>query len=189
MVQLTRIYTRGGDAGKTSLGDGSRVPKTSIRVESYGTVDELNAIIGTVRLHTQADSETDRILSRIQNDLFDLGADLCTPEQEAPEYPPLRIADSQVTRLEQEIDSMNAELEPLKSFILPGGSPASTYLHLARTVARRAERAMVALAIEEPVSDSAMKYINRLSDHHFVMSRWLNKDQGGDVLWVPGQHR
>lgn len=189
MVQLTRIYTRGGDAGKTSLGDGSRVPKTCPRVESYGTVDELNAIIGTVRLHTADNAEADAILSRIQNDLFDLGADLCTPEQEEPKYPPLRIAETQVTRLEREIDDMNAQLQPLKSFVLPGGAPAAAHLHLARTVARRAERAMVALAVDEPVSDAAMKYINRLSDHHFVMSRWLNIDHGGDVLWVPGQHR
>jgi cob(I)alamin adenosyltransferase len=189
MVQLTRIYTRGGDTGDTSLGDGSRVRKTAVRVEAYGTVDELNAVIGMVRLYTGDQPDADAMLSRIQNDLFDLGADLCTPEQESPKYPPLRMVEGQVTRLEAEIDRMNADLQPLKSFVLPGGTPSATHLHLARTVARRAERAMVSLAADEPVSEIALRYVNRLSDHHFVMSRWLNDRGAGDVLWVPGQHR
>ena len=140
MVQLTRIYTRGGDKGQTSLGDGRRVPKHDLRVASYGTVDEVNSIVGLVRLSTADAPEIDAMLSRIQNDLFDLGADLCTPEQESPQYPPLRIVDTQVDRLEHEIDAMNAELSPLKTFVLPGGTPAAAHLHLARTVSRRAER-------------------------------------------------
>jgi len=189
MVKLTRIYTRGGDRGQTSLGDGHRVPKHDPRVAAYGTVDEANAVIGLVRLHTADQPETDAMLARIQNDLFDLGADLCTPEAEDPAYPPLRILESQVDRLEAEIDAMNADLAPLNSFILPGGSPAAAHLHLARTVVRRAERLMTGLAEVEPVSPAAVKYANRLSDHLFVLSRKLNANGTADVLWVPGANR
>ncbi|MFC5359465.1 cob(I)yrinic acid a,c-diamide adenosyltransferase [Azospirillum himalayense] len=189
MVKLTRIYTRGGDRGQTSLGDGRRVPKHDPRVTAYGTVDEANAVIGLVRLHTADQPETDAMLSRIQNDLFDLGADLCTPEAEDPAYPPLRILESQVDRLEAEIDAMNADLAPLNSFILPGGSPAAAHLHLARTVVRRAERLMTELAEVEPINPAAVKYANRLSDHLFVLSRKLNANGAADVLWVPGANR
>jgi cob(I)alamin adenosyltransferase len=189
MVQLTRIYTRGGDKGQTSLGDGKRVPKHDLRVASYGTVDEVNSVIGLARLSTADKHEIDAMLSRIQNDLFDLGADLCTPEQENPQYPPLRIIDAQVDRLEREIDAMNAELAPLKSFVLPGGTPAAAHLHLARTVSRRAERLMTKLAEHEQVGAPALKYINRLSDHLFVLSRYVNDKGALDVLWVPGANR
>ncbi|AWJ91754.1 ATP:cob(I)alamin adenosyltransferase (plasmid) [Azospirillum baldaniorum] len=189
MVKLTRIYTRGGDRGQTSLGDGRRVPKHDPRVTAYGTVDEANAVIGLVRLHTADQPETDAMLARIQNDLFDLGADLCTPESEDPPYPPLRILESQVDRLEAEIDAMNADLAPLNSFILPGGAPAAAHLHLARTVVRRAERLMTELAEVEPVNPAAVKYANRLSDHLFVLSRKLNANGTADVLWVPGANR
>ncbi|SMH36970.1 cob(I)yrinic acid a,c-diamide adenosyltransferase [Azospirillum agricola] len=198
MVKLTRIYTRGGDAGETSLGDGSRVPKHDRRVAAYGTVDEANAAVGLARLHTGADAMggrpeiapgIDAMLGRIQNDLFDLGADLCTPEEPDPKYPPLRVLQSQVDRLEAEIDAMNADLAPLTSFILPGGSPAAAHLHLARTVARRAERLMTDLARHEPVNPAALKYINRLSDHLFVLGRVVNGNGAGDVLWVPGANR
>ncbi|AWK88972.1 cob(I)yrinic acid a,c-diamide adenosyltransferase [Azospirillum thermophilum] len=189
MVKLTRIYTRGGDAGETSLGDGTRVPKHDLRVTAYGTVDEANAAIGIARLHTAGMAEVDAMLGRIQNDLFDLGADLCTPEEPEPKYPPLRVVQSQVDRLEREIDAMNAELAPLTSFILPGGSPAAAHLHLARTVARRAERHMTALSRTETVNPVALKYVNRLSDHLFVLSRHVNDRGAGDVLWVPGGNR
>lgn len=189
MVKLTRIYTRGGDRGQTSLGDGRRVPKHDPRVTAYGTVDEANAVIGLVRLHTADQPEIDAMLSRIQNDLFDLGADLCTPEAEDPAYPPLRILESQVERLEAEIDAMNADLAPLNSFILPGGAPAAAHLHLARTVVRRAERLMTELADLAPVNPAAVKYANRLSDHLFVLSRKLNANGAADVLWVPGANR
>ena len=187
MVQLTRIYTRGGDKGQTSLGDGSRVDKHDLRVAAYGTVDEANGIIGLARLHTQG--EPDAMLGRIQNDLFDLGADLCTPEQDAPKYPPLRIQEAQVERLESEIDGLNADLGKLTSFILPGGSPASAYLHLGRTVIRRAERLITQLMTVEPVNPAALRYANRLSDHLFVLARWLNDKGRDDVLWVPGANR
>lgn len=187
MVRLTRIYTRGGDAGETSLGDGARVSKSSTRVAAFGTVDEANSAVGIARLHATGDA--DAMLGRIQNDLFDLGADLCTPEEENPKYPPLRISDRQVERLEHEIDAMNEKLAPLDSFILPGGSPAAAYLHLARTVARRAERLIVELAAAEPVNPAAVRYANRLSDHLFVLSRHLNEDGRRDVLWVPGSNR
>jgi cob(I)alamin adenosyltransferase len=191
MVQLTRIYTRGGDKGKTSLGDGTRVFKHHLRVEAYGTVDETNSIVGLIRLHTREAeaAEVDGMLMRIQNDLFDLGADLCTPEQEAPEYPPLRIVQGQIDRIEQEIDRLNADLQPLKSFILPGGTAAAAYCHMARTVSRRAERLITELAEVEPVSPLCVKYANRLSDLFFVLGRWLNDKGAGDVLWVPGQNR
>ncbi|NBC33571.1 MAG: cob(I)yrinic acid a,c-diamide adenosyltransferase [Alphaproteobacteria bacterium] len=194
MVQLTRIYTRGGDKGKTSLGDGTRVAKHDLRVTAYGTVDEANAILGLVRLHLGPEArgdlaDIDQMLMRIQNDMFDLGADLCTPEKENPEFPPLRIIEAQVTRLEEECDRLNADLAPLKSFVLPGGSAAATYLHLARTVVRRAERDVTALAEVEPVNPIAVRFVNRLSDHFFVLARWLNARGDGDVLWVPGGNR
>jgi cob(I)alamin adenosyltransferase len=186
MVRLTRIYTRGGDGGETSLGDGSRVEKHDLRVEAYGTVDEANAAIGLARLH--ADAESDAMLARIQNDLFDLGADLCTPQQEG-ETPALRIAASQVARLEREIDAMNAGLKPLDSFVLPGGTACAAHLHLARTVVRRAERLVAALARREPLNPEALKYLNRLSDHLFVLSRQVNDKGARDVLWQPGVNR
>jgi len=187
MVQLTRIYTRGGDGGETSLGDGKRVPKHDLRVEAYGTVDEANAALGLARLHTTGD--LDALLARAQNDLFDLGADLCTPEDGRRAAGALRIVAAQVERLEQEIDRFNAALAPLKSFVLPGGTPAAAYLHLARTVTRRAERLVSALAASEPVNPEALKYLNRLSDLLFVLSRHANRDGAGDVLWVPGANR
>jgi cob(I)alamin adenosyltransferase len=191
MVKLDRIYTRGGDKGMTSLGNGERVPKHDLRVEAYGAVDEANAAIGLARLHT-ADTDLDAMLSRIQNDLFDLGADLCTPEDEENDprrRPALRVDQVQVDRLEAEIDAMNAHLSALTSFILPGGSPAAAYLHLARTIARRAERLMTALQDAERVNPAALSYINRLSDHLFVAARHANQDGAGDVLWVPGLNR
>ena len=187
MVQLTRIYTRGGDRGQTSLGDGTRVPKSDLRVEAYGTVDEANAAVGLARLHTTGD--LDRLLSRIQNDLFDLGADLCTPEDGRRAAGALRIVAAQVERLEAEIDDYNGRVQPLSSFILPGGTPAAAYLHLARTVTRRAERLVGALAERDPVNPEAFKYLNRLSDLLFVLSRHANGDGAGDVLWVPGANR
>ena len=187
MVQLTRIYTRGGDKGETSLGDGARVAKHDLRVAAYGTVDEANACIGLARLHTEG--EADAILRRAQNDLFDLGADLATPEQENPKYPPLRITAGQVERLEREIDEINADLEALKSFVLPGGSAAAAYLHLARTVTRRAEREVTRLAERETVNPDALRYVNRLSDLLFVLSRHLNDGGASDVLWQPGETR
>lgn len=187
MVKLTKIYTRGGDAGETSLGDGARVPKNSLRVEAYGTVDEANATVGLARLHT--DGIADEILSRVQNDLFDLGADLCRPEDGRKGEGGLRISTGQVERLEGEIDRLNADLAPLESFVLPGGTPAAAHLHQARTVARRAERLTVALAAEEAVNDQAVKYLNRLSDLLFVMGRHCNEGGARDVLWTPGANR
>jgi cob(I)alamin adenosyltransferase len=187
MVTLSRIYTRGGDKGETSLGDGSRVPKHNARVAAYGTIDETNAVVGLARLHAQG--EADAMLARIQNDLFDLGADLCTPEDSRKAEGALRIVDAQVERLEHEIDRMNADLEPLKSFVLPGGSATSAHLHLARTVARRAERLICELAESEEVNPAAIRYINRLSDHLFVLARWENEKGIRDILWVPGENR
>ena len=190
MVVLNKIYTRTGDAGETALGNGSRVAKHSARVTAYGTVDEANATVGLARLH--AEGEMDDRLAAIQNDLFDLGADLCTPDMEQDaerEYPPLRMAMSQVDRLEEEIDAMNARLEPLRSFILPGGSPLAAQLHLCRTVSRRAERLVVDLATTEGVNEAALKYLNRLSDWFFVAGRIANEDGRADVLWVPGANR
>lgn len=191
MVKLTKIYTRGGDTGETSLSDGQRVKKTELRVEAFGAVDETNAAIGLARLHTAAltDPHADRMLGRIQNDLFDLGADLSTPESENPKYPPLRIVAGQTERLEAEIDAMNKDLAPLNSFILPGGSASSAYLHLARTTARRAERLGVGLAATAAINPEALKYLNRLSDHLFVLSRHLNENGAKDVLWIPGANR
>jgi|SRR5580692_4397463 cob(I)alamin adenosyltransferase len=187
MVRLTKIYTRGGDKGQTSLGDGTRVPKQSLRVAAYGTVDEANAALGLARLHMTGDE--DAMLGRIQNELFDLGADLCTPEEGRRAAGALRILASQVKRLETEIDRMNADLQPLNSFILPGGGAAAAYLHLARTIARRAERLVAALAAEEKINPEALKYLNRLSDHLFVLSRRLNGNGAADVLWRPGATR
>jgi cob(I)alamin adenosyltransferase len=190
-VRLTRIYTRGGDTGQTSLGDGSRVPKEALRVDAYGTVDEANAAVGLARLHvgSGADAEADAMLARIQNELFDLGADLCTPEDGRRAAGALRIVAAQVVRLEGEIDAMNAALRPLESFILPGGSPAAAYLHLARTVTRRAERLVCALATIEKINPEAIKYLNRLSDHLFVLGRRVNDNGAKDVLWQPGATR
>jgi cob(I)alamin adenosyltransferase len=187
MVRLTKIYTRGGDRGQTSLGDGRRVAKHDLRVAAYGTVDEANAVIGLARLHTEAIE--DAMLARIQNDLFDLGADLCRPGADPEEAGTLRMQPRQVERLENEIDSLNAALEPLESFVLPGGRPASAYLHQARTVVRRAERLTTDLAAHEPVNPIAVQYLNRLSDHLFVLSRHLNDRGKVDVLWVPGGNR
>jgi cob(I)alamin adenosyltransferase len=192
MVKLNKIYTRTGDAGTTGLGTGERVRKDALRIAAYGTVDETNAAIGMVRIHLAGHPGLDAKLGRVQNDLFDLGADLCVPDRgEAPKFEPLRVSDDQVARLEAEIDEMNSELKPLKSFVLPGGSPASAALHVARTVCRRAEREMVALAAleNEPVSPAALKYINRLSDFLFVAGRYVNDRGRSDVLWVPGQNR
>lgn len=192
MVKLTKIYTRGGDKGETSLGGGARVKKHSVRVAAYGTVDEANAAIGVARLNVAGlPAAIDAALALIQNDLFDLGADLCRPHAEA-ETPgsTLRIIQAQVDRLEREIDGFNGELAPLNSFVLPGGHPAAAHLHVARTVARRAEREITALADSEAVNPAAIAYINRLSDHLFVLARYINKVAGtGDVLWVPGQNR
>ena len=190
MVVLSKIYTRTGDAGETALGDGSRVPKPSLRVEAYGTVDETNATIGLARLHAEGDMDT--ALARIQNDLFDLGADLCRPDMDGDaqaEYPPLRMIATQVDRLEQEIDAMNVDLQPLRSFVLPGGSPLAAHLHLCRTVSRRAERLSVALMAEDGCNPVAGKYLNRLSDWFFVASRIANDGGRADVLWVPGASR
>ena len=187
MVRLTRIYTRGGDTGDTSLGDGARVPKHALRVAAYGTVDEANAAIGIARLH--ANAESDEMLGRIQNDLFDLGADLCTPEGGRRAAGTLRIAPAQTERLEREIDTMNATLAPLDSFILPGGTAAAAHLHLARTVVRRAERLVSELAQAESVNPEALRYLNRLSDHLFVLGRRLNDSGARDVLWRPGANR
>ncbi|WP_147126793.1 cob(I)yrinic acid a,c-diamide adenosyltransferase [Shimia ponticola] len=190
MVVLSKIYTRTGDAGETALGNGSRVAKHSQRVNAYGTVDETNATVGLARLH--ATGEMDEQLSAIQNDLFDLGADLCRPDMEKDaeaEYPPLRMTMAQVERLEAQIDAMNDALEPLRSFILPGGSPLAAHLHLCRTVARRAERLSVELGTMESVNPAGVKYLNRLSDWFFVASRIANNDGKDDVLWVPGANR
>ncbi len=187
MVRLTRIYTRGGDTGETSLGDGSRVAKPDLRVAAFGTVDEANAAIGLARLHAAA--EIDAMLARIQNDLFDLGADLSTPDSGKRGKEALRILASQVERLEREIDAMNAELKPLDSFGLPGGTPCAAHLHLARTVVRRAERLAAELARRDKINPEALKYLNRLSDHLFVLSRHVNDKGGRDVLWQPGANR
>ena len=193
MVVLTKIYTRGGDAGLTSLGTGERVPKHALRIAAYGTVDETNAAVGMARIHLDAAyANVDAMLVRIQNDLFDVGADLTIPEREGGKSRErLRVSDAQVKRLEDEIDGLNAELAPLRSFVLPGGSAGAAALHVARTVCRRAERLMVELAAlpDEPVGAPALKYMNRLSDLLFVASRYVNDRGANDVLWVPGQNR
>jgi cob(I)alamin adenosyltransferase len=190
MVVLNRIYTRTGDDGTTALGSGERRPKFDLRIAAFGTVDETNAAIGIVRLYLTEARDLDAMLGLIQNDLFDLGADLAVPEREG-KAERLRIVSSQVERLERDIDSLNAKLSPLTSFVLPGGTPAAAHLHLARTICRRAERIMVELASrpDEPVGDAAIQYINRLSDFLFVASRAMNYNGAGDVLWVPGQNR
>ncbi|WP_319532519.1 cob(I)yrinic acid a,c-diamide adenosyltransferase [uncultured Cohaesibacter sp.] len=192
MVRLNKIYTRTGDKGTTMLGTGERRVKHDLRVEAYGTVDETNATVGLARLETASMAELDAMLAEIQNDLFDLGADLCTPDSgEELAYEPLRIIASQVERLEKQIDQLNADLDPLKSFILPGGTRASATLHLCRTVSRRAERLITELASldNEPVSPECIQYVNRLSDFFFVAARWTNDKGKKDVLWVPGQNR
>jgi cob(I)alamin adenosyltransferase len=190
VVVLNKIYTRTGDAGETALGNGDRVAKYAVRVAAYGTADELNSVVGLARLH--AEGEMDALLAAIQNDLFDLGADMCRPDPEKDaeaEYPVLRMVESQVLRLEGEIDEMNAKLEPLRSFILPGGSALAAHLHQCRTVARRAERLSVELSTLESVTPWAIKYLNRLSDWFFVAARIANNDGKDDVLWVPGANR
>jgi cob(I)alamin adenosyltransferase len=191
MVVLSKIYTRTGDDGTTALGSGRRVAKFDLRVECYGTLDETNATIGLARLHTRSDLALDAMLARIQNDLFDLGAELCYPDESKDARGRLSVSDAQVDRLESEIDALNRELQPLRSFVLPGGTPAASFLHLARTISRRAERLMVALAARpnEPVGGSALRYINRLSDFLFVAARYANDKGKSDVLWVPGQNR
>jgi cob(I)alamin adenosyltransferase len=190
MVVLNRIYTRTGDDGTTALGSGERRPKYDLRIAAYGTVDETNAALGIARLHLAGHAELDRMLGMIQNDLFDLGADLAVPQRE-DKAERLRVLASQVERLERDIDAVNDALAPLNSFVLPGGSPAAAHLHLARTICRRAERMVVELAgrPDEPVSDAAIKYLNRLSDFLFVASRAANDNGARDVLWVPGKHR
>jgi cob(I)alamin adenosyltransferase len=191
MVVLNRIYTRTGDDGSTALGSGERRPKFDLRVAAYGTVDETNAAVGIARLHLASEAEVDAILARVQNDLFDLGADLAVPQKSGNERERLRVVDSQVERLEADIDRLNAELAPLKSFVLPGGVPAAAHLHLARTVCRRAERHVVELAARkgERVGAPAVRYLNRLSDLLFVAARYVNGRGARDVLWVPGAHR
>ena len=186
MVRLDKIVTKAGDGGKTRLATGEPVSKASARVAAYGAVDEANSAIGVARLHTTADSVLDPILDRAQNDLFDLGADLATPHADNLKFDPLRVQESQVLRLEAEIDQLNATLTPLTSFILPGGSPAAAHLHLARAIARRAERAIVALADVEPISAEAIKFANRLSDLLFVAARHANDQGKADLLWKPG---
>jgi cob(I)alamin adenosyltransferase len=191
MVVLSKIYTRTGDDGTTALGSGRRVAKFDLRVECYGTLDETNAAIGLARLHTRCDQALDAMLARIQNDLFDLGAELCYPDESKDARGRLSVSDAQVERLEGEIDALNRELQPLRSFVLPGGTQAASFLHLARTISRRAERLMVALAARpnEPIGGSALRYINRLSDFLFVAARYANDKGQSDVLWVPGQNR
>ena len=193
MVKLTKIYTRGGDKGETSLVGGNRVRKDNARIAAYGSVDEANSIIGIARLSTEGIA--DHMLARIQNDMFDLGADLATPvkDETAPDFTPgemtLRVTEAQVKRLENEIDRLNEDLEPLTSFTLPGGSTASAYLHQARTVTRRAERHAISAAAKESINPTAIKYLNRLSDHLFVLTRYLNDKGASDVLWIPGANR
>ncbi len=189
MVRLDKIVTKAGDGGKTRLATGEPVSKASARVEAYGTVDEANSAIGVARLHTAGDAILDPILDRVQNDLFDLGADLATPQSPDLKFEPLRLQESQVLRLEAEIDTLNEKLSPLTSFILPGGTAAAAHLHLARAIARRAERAIVALADAEPVSAEAIKFANRLSDLLFVAARHANDQGRGDLLWKPGANR
>jgi cob(I)alamin adenosyltransferase len=190
MVVLNRIYTRTGDTGMTSLGNAERRKKYDLRIEAYGTLDEANAVIGIARLHMAGHAELDAMLVRVQNDLFDVEADLATVDQgKGPGGEKLTATAAQVAWLEAQIDRLNAELAPLSSFILPGGTAAGAYLHLARTVIRRAERVMVALADKEPVSPPALQYVNRLSDFLFVAGRFVNDKGAADVLWVPGQNR
>lgn len=186
MVRLDKIVTKAGDGGKTRLATGEPVSKASARVEAYGAIDEANSAIGVARLYTTADTVLDPILDRAQNDLFDLGADLATPHSDDLKFEPLRIQESQVLRLEAEVEALNEKLTPLNSFILPGGTPAAAHLHLARAIARRAERAIVALADVEAISPEAIKFANRLSDLLFVAARYANDQGKGDLLWTPG---
>jgi cob(I)alamin adenosyltransferase len=187
-MRLDRIYTRGGDKGETSLGDGARTPKSHIRVKAYGGVDEANAALGVALLYIE-DADMRSILSMVQNDLFDVGADLCVPERKDSTRSRLRVSQKQVETLEHHIDRLNEHLSPLKSFILPGGSAASAYLHLARAIVRRAERDIVELAQNEVINEEALKYVNRLSDLLFVLCRHLNDRGAADVLWTPGANR
>jgi cob(I)alamin adenosyltransferase len=187
-MKLDRIYTRSGDDGRTSLGDGARLPKFHVRVAAYGSVDEANSVIGIALLHV-ADVDIRGLLIRVQNDLFDVGADLCRPEREHRKVEPLRVSERQVTWTEETIDAFNAALTPLNSFVLPGGTHAAAHLHHARTVIRRAERYMTEIAYQEPVNPAALKYVNRLSDLLFVLARYLNDKGRDDVLWLPGLHR
>lgn len=190
MVTLNKIYTRSGDSGETALGNGTRVAKHDLRVSAYGTVDETNAFVGMARLHASGD--IDKMLARIQNDLFDLGADLCRPDiakDATADYPPLRMTTAQTDRLEAEIDAMNANISPLKSFVLPGGGALAAALHVCRTVSRRAERLAVELSLLGDVTPAAVKYLNRLSDWFFVAARAANNNGLDDVLWVPGANR
>ena len=186
MIRIDRVVTRGGDAGQTSLGDGTRVAKNALRVDTYGTVDEANATIGLLRLHANADAEADAMLARIQNDLFDVGSDLCVPGAAGDR---LRLTDAPSARLEAEIAAMNAVIAPLDSFVLPGGTPAAAHAHLARTVVRRAERLVVALSQVEDVNPAVLRFLNRLSDHLFVLGRRVNGNGALDVRWVPGANR
>jgi cob(I)alamin adenosyltransferase len=187
-MKLDQIYTRSGDDGRTSLGDGTRMPKFHVRVAAYGSIDEANSVIGIALLHVD-DTGIRDVLSHVQNDLFDLGGDLCRPEREHRKVEPLRISEQQVAWVEEEIDSLNAHLAPLDSFVLPGGSHAAAHLHHARTVMRRAERYMTEIAYQEPVNPAALRYANRLSDLLFVLARYLNQKGHADVLWRPGLHR
>jgi cob(I)alamin adenosyltransferase len=189
MVVLNRIYTRTGDDGTTGLGNGERRSKHDLRVAAFGTVDEANSAIGLARLHVAGSPEIDAMLAAIQNDMFDVGADLATPDGSARKTEPLRVTDAQVSRLEAGIDKLNDALSPLRSFVLPGGSPGAAYLHLARTVTRRAERLVVELAARETVNMAALRYLNRLSDFLFVAARAVNDNGARDVLWVPGKNR
>jgi len=191
LVVLNRIYTKTGDNGTTALGSGERRLKSDLRIEAYGTVDETNAAIGLARLHLKSEPDVDAIMGRVQNDLFDLGADFAVPETEGAPRERLRIVEAQVTRLEAEIDRLNAELKPLRSFILPGGEPSAAFLHQARTVCRRAERLAVLLSQNpaEKVNPAAIRYLNRLSDLLFVAARYVNGRGERDVLWVPGANR
>jgi cob(I)alamin adenosyltransferase len=183
-IRIDRVVTRGGDGGQTSLGDGTRVPKDALRVDAYGTVDEANATLGLLRLHTEG--EADAMLARVQNDLFDVGSDLCVPGEAGDR---LRLTDAPSSRLEAEINAMNAGLPALDSFVLPGGTAAAAHAHLARTVVRRAERLVVALAREDTVNPAVIRFLNRLSDHLFVLGRFLNESGAADVKWVPGANR
>ena len=187
-MKLDRIYTRSGDDGRTSLGDGARLPKFHVRVAAYGSIDEANSVIGIALLYV-GDSVVRDVLTHIQNDLFDVGADLCRPQREHRKVEPLRVSEGQVTWVEEKIDSFNAALAPLDSLVLPGGTPASAYLHHARTVVRRGERDMTEIAYQEPVNPAALRYVNRLSDLLFVLARYLNDSGRADVLWKPGLHR
>ncbi len=187
-MKLDRIYTRSGDDGRTSLGDGARLPKFHSRVAAYGSIDEANSVIGIVLLYVD-DAVVRDVLTHIQNDLFDVGADLCRPQREHRKVEPLRVSEGQVTWIEEKIDSFNAALAPLDSFVLPGGRRASAYLHHARTVVRRGERDMTEIAYQEPVNSAALRYVNRLSDLLFVLARYLNDSGRADVLWKPGLYR